>query len=191
MRAVALAVLLVLAACGGGSDNGRAPSGMVATKRAAVTGPGGCGVRDPWVVREVAGVRLSQPSIMTMKAARALDRWVRRVALPEVGRRGGGLAELRVVSHYACRTRNSRRGARLSEHARGNAIDIAAFTMRDGSRISVLEGWRRGRDGRLLARLHRGACGTFGTVLGPNADRYHRDHFHLDVADHRGGAYCR
>ena len=124
------------------------------------------------------------------ETVRALDRWVRNSAIPMIGGQGGGLKELRVVSHYACRTRNSRSGAKLSEHAKGHAIDIASFVLRDGRRITVLDGWNSGDSG-LLKRLHASACGTFGTVLGPNADRLHRDHFHFDVASHRGGAYCR
>ena len=191
--ALALATCLALAACHSGGDRGASgPSGgVVAVKRAPVDGPGGCGVRDAWVVTQVSGVRLSRPSIMTMKTAKALDTWVRKVAVPAVGNRGGGLEELTVAAHYACRTRNSRAGARLSEHAKGRAVDISSLVMKDGSRVTVLRGWGQGRDGRLLAKLHRGACGPFGTVLGPNADRHHRDHFHFDVADHRGGPYCR
>ena len=180
---------LALAACGGGDDGANLP-GLVATKRAPVTGPGGCGVRDAWVVTEVAGVQLSRPAIMTMQTARSLDRWVRSGAVPAIGRRGGGLVELTVASHYACRSRNSRPGARLSEHAQGRAIDISSFVLASGERISVLRGWR-GDDSRVLRRMHRAACGPFGTVLGPDADRHHQDHFHFDVADYRSGPYCR
>jgi len=188
----AVVCALGLAAChNGGSVEVPASGGVVATKRASVTGPGGCGVRDAWVVTEVSGVKLSRPAIMTMQTARALDRWVRKTAVPAVGRRGGGLEELTVAAHYACRTRNSRSGARLSEHAKGNAIDISSVVMRDGSRVSVLRGWGNGADGRLMQRLWRGACGPFGTVLGPDADRHHQDHFHFDVARHRSGPYCR
>lgn len=185
---LALCALLALAACGGG----RSVSGDIeATRRAPVDGPGACGVRKAWVVTEVAGVRLSRPSIMRMETAEALERWVRRTAKPAVGRRGGGLVEMTVAAHYACRTRNSRRGARLSEHAKGNAIDISGFVMRDGSRVTVLSGWNDPGDARLLRELHAGACGPFGTVLGPDSDRHHQDHFHFDIARHRGGPYCR
>ncbi len=188
IRYAALFALCFVVACGGGG--GSVPSNIEATKRSAVNGPGGCGVRDAWVVREVSGVRLSQPAMLSTATVRALDTWVRRVAIPAVGRRGGGLSELRVAAHYACRNINSRRGGKLSEHAKGNAIDISALVMRDGSRVTVLNGWNSGRDRALLQRLHRVACGTFGTVLGPNADRFHRDHFHFDVASRRR-AYCR
>ena len=41
-----------------------------------------------------------------------------------------------------------------------------------------------------LRRLHKGACGTFGTVLGPEANEAHRNHFHFDLAPRRRSAFC-
>ncbi len=192
MRSVAIVALAVLTACGGSSASEDVASrGLVAVKRSSVDGPGACGVNNAYIVTEAGGVALSRPAIMTMRTARALDRWVRNGAIPAIGERGGGLAELTIASHYACRTRNSRAGAKLSEHAKGRAIDISSFVMRDGSRITVLDGWDKSGDSRLLRRAHKAACGTFGTVLGPESDQHHQDHFHFDVADRRGGAYCR
>lgn len=191
MRAfLAVLCLVALAACGGGGGGDLARD-TVATKRAPVRDGGACGIRDAWVVRQVAGVRLSQPATISGETLRRLERWVIREAIPTVGRQGGGLAELRVASSYACRTRNSRPGAKISMHAKGGAIDISGFAFRDGSRAMVLTGWGMGDDGRLLRRLHRSACGTFGTVLGPESDRFHQDHFHFDIDRHRGGPYCR
>lgn len=184
-KIIAAFLSATLVACGGG---GSGSGDIVAKKISSIRGPGGCGVSDAYRVSEVSGVRLSTPATINMKTARALDKWVTNTAIPAIGRNGGGLVELKVVAHYACRTRNSRRGARLSEHAKGNAIDIAAFRLADGSEISVLNGWRS-RDGSVLRKLHRGACGPFGTVLGPDADRHHQDHFHFDVANN--GPYCR
>jgi hypothetical protein len=100
-------------------------------------------------------------------------------AKPAFGRKGGGLASLDVAASYACRTRNNRRGARLSEHAKGNAIDISGFTMRDGTRVSLLSDWGTRKHGSSLRKMWRSACGPFGVVLGPEADRFHRDHFPL------------
>lgn len=158
---------------------------------APIRGRGGCGVSNAVRVTEVDGVTLSTPATVNCETARALQSWLRDGVVPAVGRLGGGVRSLQVVSHYSCRTRNNQRGARLSEHAKGNAIDIAAFTLRNGSVIDVESGWRRGAQSQVLRRIHRSACGPFGTVLGPNADRHHQDHFHLDVARHRGGPYCR
>lgn len=151
----------------------------------------GCGISAPVRVREIDGITLAQPATINCDTATAIQDWLNDAVLPTVGRRGGGVASLRVIASYSCRTRNSQAGARLSEHATGNAVDIAAIGLVDGSEISVLQDWDEGREGRILRQLHQAACGTFGTVLGPDSDRYHRDHFHLDVASYRGGAYCR
>lgn len=151
----------------------------------------GCGVERAVRLEAVHGVRLSQPATLDCPTAQALGKWVRRSAKPEVGQMGGGLTGLRVPAHYVCRTRNSQPGARVSEHGKGRAIDIAALQLRDGSEISVEADWGSGQKGRVLRRLHRQACGTFGTVLGPESDRHHYDHFHFDTAHHRGGPYCR
>ncbi len=151
----------------------------------------GCGVKNPVRVSSVAGVALSHPAVMDCTTAKALDNWVERGVLPTIGRRGGGLSELRVIADYACRTRNNRPGAKISEHGRGRAIDIAGFGLANGRELSVLDGWKKRRTKKLLKRIHRAACGPFGTVLGPDSDRYHRNHFHLDTARYRGGAYCR
>ena len=189
-RAAILGICAVLLAACGGSGSLEDRPGLVAERIGKVSGPGGCGISDAVRVTSAAGVRLSQPASLTRATALRLDSWLRERAIPAIGRKGGGLVGIRVAAHYACRTRNSRPGARLSEHAKGRAIDISAFILADGSVISVLSGWN-GRDRRLLRRLHASACGPFGTVLGPDSDRHHRDHFHFDIASHRGGAYCR
>ncbi|MDF1717594.1 MAG: extensin family protein [Antarcticimicrobium sp.] len=149
----------------------------------------GCGIEDAVRVREVAGVRLSQQAIMTCDTARALNTWVERGVKPAFRRRGP-VVELRVAAHYACRTRNNKRGAKISEHGKGRAIDISAFVMKDGEVITVREGWGQGTTLRPLRDVWKAACGPFGTVLGPQADRYHRDHFHVDTARYRSGPYC-
>ncbi|MEO0566612.1 MAG: extensin family protein [Pseudomonadota bacterium] len=155
-----------------------------------VPGRGACGISNAVEVDAVAGVFLSQPSLMNCSTAKTLESWVRNDAVPTIGKTGGGLKNMKVVAHYACRTRNNQRGAKLSEHAKGNAIDIAAFRLNDGSEISVLRDWNNSRRGQILKKLHKTACGPFGTVLGPK-DRFHKDHFHFDTAKHRGGAFCR
>jgi hypothetical protein len=151
----------------------------------------GCGIAKPVRVTSIDGVTLSQPATLNCTTAKALKRWVSGAVKPAVGRLGGGVASLRVASHYSCRTRNNQPGAKISEHGRGNAIDISAIVLKNGVSLTVLKGWKDRIQGKILKAVHKNACGTFGTVLGPNSDRYHQDHFHLDVAKHRGGAYCR
>ncbi|MEQ8902643.1 MAG: extensin family protein [Roseovarius sp.] len=194
----ALGLSLLATGCGRGDDAVArggglcGDPGLVGTVSGHVPGRiTGCGIERAVRLESVHGVRLSQPATLTCPTARTLGQWVDRSAKPEVGRMGGGLSGLRVVAHYACRTRNSQAGALISEHGKGKAIDIAALQLRDGSEISVLDDWGRASKGRVLRRVHRQACGPFGTVLGPESDRFHRDHFHFDTAKHRGGPYCR
>nr|WP_239025512.1 extensin family protein [Roseibacterium persicicum] len=166
--------------------------GLVGDRLEPITGRiSGCGVADPVRLREVDGIALSTPATVNCQTARALQEWVQRSLVPTVGRRGGGVSSLRVVASYACRTRNNQAGARISEHGRGNAIDIAGIGLANGTELTVLGGWRDNRTGPILRELHRGACGPFGTVLGPNSDRFHQDHLHFDTASYRSGPYCR
>lgn len=157
---------------------------------APISGRGACGVDQPVAVTAVAGVKLSTPAQINCRTARALETWVEKGAKPAAAGYGGGLTELHVVASYACRTRNSQSGARLSEHAKGNAIDIAGFRFANGSTVSLLQDWNKRREGEMLRQMWRAACGPFGTVLGPNSDRFHRDHFHFDSA-RRNRAFCR
>jgi hypothetical protein len=69
-------------------------------------------------------------------------------------------------------------------------VDIGGFVLSDGTRVTVLNNWGEGRYGQALRAMHRAACGTFGTVLGPEANAYHRNHFHFDTARYRSGSYC-
>ena len=151
----------------------------------------GCGVSDAIKLRSVSGVALTQQSVMDCGTAKAFKRWVDKGLKPAVGKRGGGVARIKVAAHYACRTRNNQKGGRISEHGKGRAIDIAAFYLADGSELSVLKHWGKGWRGKALKKMHKIACGPFGTVLGPNANRFHRDHFHFDTARYRSGSYCK
>ncbi|MEL6913999.1 MAG: extensin family protein [Pseudomonadota bacterium] len=151
----------------------------------------GCGVAEPVRLRAVSGLRLSTPARMDCRTARALKTWVEEGVKPATGTLGGGPSSLRVAAGYACRTRNNQPGARISEHGKGRAIDISGIGLRSGQEITVLTDWGRGEAGRVLREVWRAACGPFGTVLGPEANRFHRDHFHFDTARYRSGSFCR
>lgn len=152
----------------------------------------GCGIKNAVRVTNVAGVQLSQPALMNCHTAQALTAWTEGTAKPAFGRLDGGLSDFRVAAHYACRTRNHQPGAKISEHGKGNAIDISAFRMADGTTYTVLGDYHRGKAAKAMKKMRQGACGPFKTVLGPGSDRFHDDHFHFDTAQHRGGGtYCR
>ncbi|WP_425051628.1 extensin family protein [Psychromarinibacter sp. S121] len=151
----------------------------------------GCGLQNPVRITAVDGVALTTPATISCETAVALRSWVTNTVIPTVGKTGGGIAALRVAGSYTCRTRNHVPGAPVSEHGRGKAIDISALILKDGTVHTVLAGWRDKVAGPILQIIHARACGTFGTVLGPRSDAQHQDHFHLDVAKHGYGPYCR
>jgi len=150
----------------------------------------GCDIPEAVRVKSVSGVSLSQQALMDCTTAKALNRWVNNGVKPAL-RSKGRVEQLRVAAHYACRTRNNQPGARISEHGKGRAIDISGFRMDDGQMITVLEHWNARGFRTAMRKMHRTACGPFGTVLGPESDRFHRDHFHFDTAKYRSGPFCR
>jgi len=172
------------AVCGDPAIRGRVLSPIAGRLR-------GCGVARPVKVSSIDGVALSQGSIMNCQTAKALKTWINKGVRPAVGSFGGGVDKLQVVAHYSCRTRNNKKGAKISEHGKGKAVDVSAIKLKNGEAITVLNDWKTRKQGKMLKRMQRSACGPFGTVLGPNADKYHRDHFHLDTASYRSGPYCR
>ena len=151
----------------------------------------GCGVKNAVKLRSVSGVTLSQGAVMECGTAKALKTWVDTGVKPAFAKLGGGISELRVAAHYACRTRNHKVGARISEHGKGRAIDISGFTTKDGNEYSLLSDYTKGRAGQAIRQSHKAACGPFGTTLGPGSDGYHENHLHLDIARYPGGPYCK
>ncbi len=150
-----------------------------------------CGIKDAVKVTSVSGVALSTGAVMDCATAQALKTWVDKGAIPAFRRKSGGLIKLRVAAHYACRTRNNQPGAKISEHGKGKAIDISGFFLADGSEVTVLNGWNSRSYRKPLREVQAVACGPFGTVLGPESNRFHQDHFHFDTASYRSGPYCR
>jgi hypothetical protein len=158
-----------------------------------------CGLQNPFKVSGLAngdvtiqpGARIGCPMNV------ALNTWVREVVQPAaMANYGQPVTGIKNIASYGCRTRNNKKGAKLSEHSFGNALDIKAFYLADGREIDIRSQWHKGspQDRNFLRAAHGGACGTFKTVLGPGSDGYHEDHFHLDLARHDAAgerAYCR
>lgn len=101
---------------------------------------------------------------------------------------GVPVAEIRQISAYSCRGMNGQPGAHISEHAFGNALDIAAFTLANGRRISVQDGWRGPPEEQGFLRDVQGsACQLFQTVLAPGSNVYHYNHIHVDLMRRASG----
>ncbi|MGI9408327.1 MAG: extensin family protein [Hyphomicrobiaceae bacterium] len=240
---------------------------------------GACGMPGPVRLSQLgvtSQVQIKPAATLNCRTVATIHKWIETKVQPAARKIfKSPVTRIRNVSSYACRNRNNAGEGRLSEHALGNALDIAAFELADGRTITVLKDWgpvardtkpeqsatetvaasasaneaptapavipasatleipipefrgpvRRGirlhrvpdpggqpaagtaaqavahksaaaqsrpsLETRFLKQIHKSACGLFGTVLGPEANDAHRDHFHLDTADHRRTAYCR
>ncbi|QUL38849.1 extensin family protein [Erythrobacter sp. JK5] len=128
----------------------------------------------------------------TCPVAAALEMW--RVKVVEPAARdifGSELARIEHLGVYNCRRMRGNNAGAWSQHATGNAIDIAAFSLADGRRISVIEGWDGSvSEARFLRTVRDGACGVFATTLSPDYNAAHTDHFHFDQ-DARWVSVCR
>lgn len=205
---ISAAILAMLQACGDGSKQ-FTTEGLIAPPIHCLTDPrilgeaekldpidegNGCQVPNPWRMYSVAGVQLSQPATLNCSVTQPLHDWMNGTVQPAAQSVfGSEVTGISVASSYSCRARNNKRGARMSEHGFGNAIDISSFTLADGRKITIKQGWRGEDDEReFLRQIRQDACAEFMTVLGPGSDRYHGDHFHLDLANRRSGkAYCK
>ncbi len=171
--------------------------GVEATPLAPVT-EGACGIPAPVAVAGLDGgaIDFTDKAIIGCDLAETLARWshdtVQPLAMKTLGKPVTGY---RIAASYACRNRDGLADAKLSEHARGNAIDISGFKV-DGEWIEVGPGWNGGgAKAEFLKALRTSACGPFTTVLGPGSDSFHTDHFHLDIIKRRTagpskGLYC-
>ncbi|HEY9552763.1 extensin family protein [Allosphingosinicella sp.] len=128
---------------------------------------------------------------MTCPLAREYARWTRQAVQPAARNwLGSQVVKIESFGTYACRPVNGMAGGKLSEHGRANAVDISAFVLRDGRRITVLEGWNSDDDDvrAFLRAVHQAGCRRFGITLGPEANSLHHNHFHFDMGQ---GPYCR
>ncbi len=128
----------------------------------------------------------------TCQVAIALVLWQRDVVEPAAQEQfGQGVARIEHLGAFSCRRLYGRDTGAWSEHATGNAVDIAGFVLADGTRISVLRDWAgEGVKAAFLRRVRDGGCRSFSTVLSPDYNAAHADHFHFDMGARRGGV-CR
>jgi Extensin-like protein C-terminus len=113
----------------------------------------------------------------------ALDHWIADSVQPAAMRwYGARVVEIKQISAYSCRGMNGDWHAHISEHAFGNALDIAGFTLADGRQITVKDGWHgMPQEQGFLRDIEAAACQQFSTVLAPGSNVYHYDHIHVDL----------
>ena len=218
---------------------------------------GPCGLAQPIELRGIGShpyVKLDPPAAIDCKMASQLSRWFADSVQPLADTwLKSQIASIRIVGSFYCRYKSGDVPTKLDEHAKGNAIDISAFTTSTGTTVTVGQSWGSTLRGLLLAStpkaandasgatansgapqpepgqqaasrgegadairaarlaelakrgialpkpstpesnfihaIHDAACNKFGTVLGPEANNDHNEHFHLDMKP-RPGSYC-
>ena len=165
--------------------------GGIAFEALAPAGEGECARPDRTVLGG-DGIAPASPQ-MTCPVAAALQVWLTHSARPAAQEiLGSPLARMEHMGTFSCRRIGGGEGGNWSEHASGNAIDIAAFVLEDGRRISLIGGWNGSEEEQVFLRVVRdGACAAFATVLSPEYNAAHADHFHFDQADRMIGGVCR
>lgn len=129
-------------------------------------------------------VTVTPPPQLQCGMAEAVAEWVRADVGPAAAELGAPLAQVNAYDSYECRGRNNIAGAKLSEHGKGNAIDVGAVKLKSGATFAftdpvVAKPFRE--------KMRTQACARFTTVLGPGSDGYHEEHIHLDLAERSHG----
>ena len=144
-----------------------------------------CGYDQAIAVGSTATLRFAPANLVAAcPVAAALTLWERDIVQPAALRHfGERVASVDHFGSYSCRRLYGRDEGAFSEHATANALDIAAFRLADGRRVSVLGDWRGGgKDAAFLRDVRDGACDLFATVLSPDYNAAHADHLHFDQA---------
>jgi hypothetical protein len=132
-------------------------------------------------ISNIGPVQCATAKIFSEWARFGVDRAAREIL-------GSRLSRIETMGSFACR--NVAGTQRLSAHARAEAIDVSGFVLEDGRRINLRRDWHDGppQVREFLRVVHSSACRRFGTVLGPDYNAAHADHFHLESS---GAKFCR
>ncbi len=157
-------------------------------------GPGACGggdmvELDAVLLADGSRIAVEPAAVVTCAMAESFAGWLRDEAAPDVVKLGSPLRAVENYDSYECRSRNRVPGAKLSDHAHGDAIDVRAFHLADGLRFELTDATV---DKPLREALRESACRRFTTVLGPGADSHHEGHIHVDLfSRHNGYRICQ
>jgi hypothetical protein len=151
-------------------------------------GPG-CGAPDAVFLQRIVlddhtDVAVEPPATLRCEMAEAVADFVRHDLAPAAAAMGSPLRAVENYDSYECRGRNRVAGAKLSEHALANALDIRSVRLKDGRMVLPTDA---GASRVFRVAMKSAACARFTTVLGPGSDGYHEDHVHVDRVERRGG----
>jgi hypothetical protein len=154
-----------------------------------MTGPGSCGAEDvvrldAIVLKDGRRITLDPAATLRCPMAEAVGRWVREEVAATAAGLGSSVRTVMTGTSYECRGRDRIAGAKLSDHARANALDLRGLTLANGKTIDLTD---RSAPKDFRERIRQSACSNFTTVLGPGSDAYHANHIHLDLIERPGG----
>lgn len=169
--------------------------GAVFTEATAISDGKACGIERPLQLKELpGGIKVEPEPIIRCDTALQLSRWMEGAVKPslQAAMPGETITALSQASAYVCRNRNSAEDGKISEHAFGNAIDIAGMTLKSGKTLTIRPADKDSTlEGAFQRAITEAACLYFTTVLDPGSDAAHQNHLHLDVKERRGGyRYC-
>jgi len=170
-------------------DRGYAPDSQPLATPARAPGEAVPIGRPAPAVLATAPATLAPTATLACPLVSTLDRFISEHVQPAAARWfGQPVVEIKQISAYSCRGMNGNPSASISEHAFGNALDIAVFTLADGHRITVKDGWHGAPEEQGFLRDVQGAaCEMFTTVLAPGSNEYHYDHMHVDLMRRSSG----
>jgi hypothetical protein len=156
---------------------------------AAPEAAGECGIEDAVALEAVvladkSRIAITPPALLRCTFAEAIVNWVREDLAPAARSLNARLDSLDNYASYDCRGRNRVLGAKISEHGKGNALDVRSLKLANGTVVHLTDTMV---PIDLRARLRAQACARFTTVLGPGSDGFHEDHIHVDLAERRSG----
>jgi len=141
---------------------------------------------------DLAKVQLSNLGPVACPTANSFAGWA-RFGVDRAARHmlGSELIRIETMGSYSCR--NIAGSSRRSAHSTAEAIDVSGFVLADGRRINISSHWSEGsaEEREFLRVVMRSACKRFGTVLGPEYNGAHSDHFHLELISTDSGSFCR
>ena len=155
-------------------------------------GPDACGGSDmvrlkAAILPDKSRIEINPPPELRCGMAESVIAWLRDEAAPAFS--ASPLRSVENYDSYECRPRNRIIGAKMSEHGKGNALDVRLFRLADGKSFDPTD---MHADHALRDKLKEGACRRFSTVLGPGSDGHHESHIHLDVAERHGTSrFCQ
>jgi hypothetical protein len=156
----------------------------------AINDGGSCQIPYPVQVTGLPGrAKLTPAATLNCEMALAFSQWVKHELQPAARvRYWSSVGTVTQASSYSCRNMIGTRGNKISEHAKGNALDISKIELKNGKDILVRKkGFFAFRERGLLNTVRADGCSYFNTVLGPGYNKAHADHFHFDIMDRKSG----